>query len=103
MAESHFGADGNGFPGLKAMVSDPLGDIDARAVNSVVIGGDGDRAGILVRVGRYGTYLQRGRGARQRPGADRSPTSRPPSARWSCFKRRTKIGCWAPTRTAVCR
>ena len=60
MVESHFGADGNGDPGLKAMVSDPLGDIDARAVNSVVIGGDGDRAGILVRVGRYGTYLQRG-------------------------------------------
>ena len=59
MVESHFGADGNGDPGLKAMVSDPLGDIDARAVNSVVIGGDGDRAGILVRVGRYGTYLQR--------------------------------------------
>ena len=60
----YFGADGNGDPGLRAMVSDRLGEIDARAVNSVVIGGsdsgtdDGD--GIVVRVGRYGTYLQRG-------------------------------------------
>ena len=64
----YFGAEGNGDPGLKAMVSDRLGEIDARAVNSVVIGGsdggtgdgDGDGDGIVVRVGRYGTYLQRG-------------------------------------------
>ncbi len=59
----YFGVDGNGDPGLKAMVSDRLGEIDARAVNSVVIGGsEGDDAGdgIVVRVGRYGTYLQRG-------------------------------------------
>ena len=58
----YFGADANGDPGLKAMVSDRLGEIDARAVNSVVIGdGDGaDGDGIVVRVGRYGTYLQRG-------------------------------------------
>ena len=63
LSRFYFGADGNGDPGLKAMVSDRLGEIDARAVNSVVIGGsdasdDGD--GIVVRVGRYGTYLQRG-------------------------------------------
>ena len=58
----YFGADANGDPGLKAMVSDRLGEIDARAVNSVVIGsaGDADGDGIVVRVGRYGTYLQRG-------------------------------------------
>ena len=58
----YFGADANGDPGLKAMVSDRLGEIDARAVNSVVIGGsDGSEGGgIVVRIGRYGTYLQRG-------------------------------------------
>ena len=44
------------------MVSDRLGEIDARAVNSVVIGGGdaGDGDGIVVRVGRYGTYVQHG-------------------------------------------
>ena len=66
LSRFYFGAEGNGDPGLKAMVSDRLGEIDARAVNSVVIGGgdDGDGGddggGIVVRVGRYGTYLQRG-------------------------------------------
>ncbi len=40
--------------GLKALVSD-LGDIDARAVNTFPIGED-----IVVRVGRYGPYLERG-------------------------------------------
>jgi len=36
-----------------------LGEIDAREVNSIPIaGGDGD--GIVIRVGRYGPYLQRG-------------------------------------------
>jgi len=56
----YFGAEANGDPGLKAMVSDRLGDIDARAVNSVTIGGGDGGDGIVVRVGRYGTYLQRG-------------------------------------------
>ena len=63
LSRFYFGADGDGDPGLRAMVSDRLGEIDARAVNSVVIGGsDGgdDASGIVVRVGRYGTYLQRG-------------------------------------------
>ena len=62
LSRFYFGADGNGDPGLRAMVSDRLGEIDARAVNSVVIGGGdaGDGDGIVVRVGRYGTYLQRG-------------------------------------------
>ena len=64
LSRFYFGAEANGDPGLKAMVSDRLGEIDARAVNSVVIGGsDGgseDGGGIVVRVGRYGTYLQRG-------------------------------------------
>jgi DNA topoisomerase-1 len=44
----------NGEEGLREMVSD-LGDIDAREVNSFPVG-----AGIVVRVGRYGQYLERG-------------------------------------------
>jgi len=41
-------------PGLKELVSD-LGEIDARAVNTIEIGD-----GIEVRVGRYGPYIERG-------------------------------------------
>jgi DNA topoisomerase I len=44
----------NGEPGLHALVSD-LGEIDARAVNSIEIGD-----GIVLRVGRYGPYVERG-------------------------------------------
>ncbi len=40
--------------GLKALVSD-LGEIDARAINSLKISDD-----IVLRVGRYGPYLERG-------------------------------------------
>jgi DNA topoisomerase-1 len=42
-------------PGLKAMVSDRLSEIDAKDVSSFPLGG----SGIVVRVGRYGTYLER--------------------------------------------
>ena len=44
-------------PGLKTMVSDRLGRIDAREVNSVAIGSG---AGIVARVGRFGPYVERG-------------------------------------------
>ncbi|HEX3827602.1 MAG TPA: type I DNA topoisomerase [Sporichthyaceae bacterium] len=40
--------------GLKKLVSEHIGEIDAREVNSVDIGG-----GIVVRVGRYGPYVER--------------------------------------------
>ena len=46
--------------GLRAAVSDRLGDIDARAVNSIPIGTDEDGEAVVVRVGRYGPYVQRG-------------------------------------------
>jgi len=46
-------------PGLKAMTSD-IGDIDAREVNSIPIGANPDGEPIVVRVGRYGPYLQMG-------------------------------------------
>src|SRR5438270_3091126 len=50
---------GNGREGLHDLVHERLGEIDAREVNSIPIaGGDGD--GIVIRVGRYGPYLQRG-------------------------------------------
>ena len=46
--------------GLKAMVSDRLGAIDARHVNSVAIGTDDGGGEITARVGRFGSYVERG-------------------------------------------
>jgi DNA topoisomerase I len=46
--------------GLKASVAAHLGDIDAREINSILIGEGSDGTPIVVRVGRYGPYLQRG-------------------------------------------
>jgi len=47
---------GNGDPGLRSLVTDHLEGIDAREVNSIEI----PRSDIVVRVGRYGPYLERG-------------------------------------------
>ncbi|HEU5267218.1 MAG TPA: type I DNA topoisomerase, partial [Jatrophihabitans sp.] len=43
--------------GLKRLIANRLEEIDARGVNSIPIGD-----GVVVRVGRYGPYLQRGDG-----------------------------------------
>ncbi|MBV9412145.1 MAG: DNA topoisomerase I, partial [Acidimicrobiia bacterium] len=62
---------GNGRQGLHDLVHNRLGEIDAREVNSIPLAwgdgdadnGDGSGEGdgqIIVRVGRYGPYLQRG-------------------------------------------
>ncbi|HZD06004.1 MAG TPA: DNA topoisomerase, partial [Longimicrobiales bacterium] len=49
-----------GADGLRRAVEEKLGDIDARAVNSVSIGTDSIDRPIVARVGRYGPYLERG-------------------------------------------
>jgi DNA topoisomerase-1 len=58
----YFGHVGKGgkadAPGLKRMVAERLADIDARAVNSISIGDPSD--GVVVRVGRFGPYVQEG-------------------------------------------
>ncbi|MGH9277391.1 MAG: type I DNA topoisomerase [Acidimicrobiales bacterium] len=51
---------GNGRPGLKSLVDDRLGEIDAREINSIPIGTDDAGQEIVVRVGRYGPYVMRG-------------------------------------------
>ena len=59
-------ADGDPGPrvgdghGLKEAVSSTSATIDAREVNSIPIGADRDGGAVVVRVGRYGPYLQRG-------------------------------------------
>jgi DNA topoisomerase-1 len=45
--------------GLKRMVTEQLGDIDARGVNSIPLYRDDAGRDVVVRVGRYGPYLQR--------------------------------------------
>ena len=52
----YFGDGAGGEAGLQKLVTDDLADIDARAVNSIPI----PRTDIVVRVGRYGPYLERG-------------------------------------------
>ena len=47
---------GDGDPGLQSLVTDQLEGIDARDVNSIQI----PRSDVVVRVGRYGPYLERG-------------------------------------------
>ncbi|MEP6464109.1 MAG: type I DNA topoisomerase [Frankiaceae bacterium] len=45
--------------GLKRLVAERLGDIDAREINSIPIG-ETEAGPVEVRVGRYGPYVQRG-------------------------------------------
>lgn len=54
------GESSNGSVGLRQAVSAHLDDIDAREVNSIRIGTDAEGRDVVVRVGRYGPYLQRG-------------------------------------------
>ena len=56
------GAAGRSGLGLKELVEERLGEIDARAVNSIPLGADPDGVPIVARVGRYGPYLERGDG-----------------------------------------
>jgi len=52
---------GNGTPGLAELVGDErVAEIDARAINTLPVGVDENGAEIVVRVGQYGPYLQRG-------------------------------------------
>jgi DNA topoisomerase-1 len=46
--------------GLKALVTDRLGEIDAREVNSLPVGVAEDGEQVIARVGRYGPYVQKG-------------------------------------------
>ncbi len=55
-------ADGGGgsAPGLKTLVEDSLGAVDAAELNTMVIGADVDGEIVVVKPGRYGPYVKRG-------------------------------------------
>jgi DNA topoisomerase-1 len=61
----YFGSNGaqmktiSGGGGLKRMVTENLGEIDARGINSIPLFRDDAGRDVVVRVGRYGPYLQR--------------------------------------------
>jgi DNA topoisomerase-1 len=50
---------GNLSVGLRTLVAERLNEIDARAINSLPLGKDEQDRDIIIRVGRYGPYLQR--------------------------------------------
>jgi DNA topoisomerase-1 len=51
---------GNGRPGLHQLVTDQLGEMDPRALNSILIGADPNGEKIEARSGRFGPFLSRG-------------------------------------------
>src|SRR5207302_10868888 len=58
LSSFYFGA--NGDSGLKPMVDNAMDEIDAAAVNSIKLGDTPEGAAVVVRVGKYGPYLQVG-------------------------------------------
>ncbi len=51
---------GNGMPGLKPLLEAKVDEIDPREVCSIPLGSDEEGRDIIIRVGRYGPFLQRG-------------------------------------------
>jgi DNA topoisomerase-1 len=65
---------GNGKPGLRELVADEqLAKIDPRAISVVPIGQDKDGTPVVVRVGRYGPFVQRGEDERASIPPDLAP------------------------------
>ena len=105
LSQFYFGEDEE--PGLREKVADRLGDIDARAVNSIPIGDDDDGIPIIARVGQFGPYLERGRlGAFHLPvaGGDGAEAVGhwQPAQRSTVHLRRNLVGAAADDRIVVC-
>ncbi|MGA8113448.1 MAG: type I DNA topoisomerase [Actinocatenispora sp.] len=58
--------------GLKRLVTEQLSEIDARGVNSIPLHADEEGREVVVRVGRYGPYLQRRRPDEDPNGGERA-------------------------------
>ncbi|MDQ3470243.1 MAG: type I DNA topoisomerase, partial [Actinomycetota bacterium] len=57
--QSFYFGDGQ-LPGLKRLVEENLGEIDAAAINTFSLGTDDDGNEVVVKPGRYGPYVKRG-------------------------------------------
>ena len=66
LSKFYFGNDET--EGLKHKVDERLGEIDARAVNSIPLGVSEDGELVVARVGKFGPYVQRGEGGPDNPG-----------------------------------
>ncbi len=66
------GSGSDGAAGLQRLVSE-LGEIDARKLSTFPLGDLDSNAGIVVRVGRYGTYVEDGEGRRANVAEDLPP------------------------------
>jgi DNA topoisomerase-1 len=64
---------GNGDPGLKELLESKVDEVDARAVCTIPLGTPEGEAEVVVRVGRYGPYLQQGEDRRASIPADLPP------------------------------
>ncbi len=94
--------DGDHLGGLKELVTD-LGAIDAREVSSFPVGND-----IMLRVGRYGPYVERGEKDSRTTSAPTSPrtsrrTSSASSTPRNCSPSRAATSSWAPTPSRATR
>ncbi len=56
----YFGDADDELPGLKRLVEENLGEIDAAEINTFPIGNDPDGNAIVVKPGKYGPYVKRG-------------------------------------------
>ncbi len=75
----HFYFGDDETEGLKHKVDERLGEIDARAINSIPLGVSEDGELVVARVGKFGPYVQRGEGGPDNPGNTASiPDDIPP-------------------------
>ena len=82
------------FPGVKPLTED-LGAIDARGIATFPI--DGTDA--VLRVGRYGAYVERGERSGPTSPSTSPPTSSRPRRPSSCSPSRRATASWAPIPT----
>lgn len=60
LSQFYFGTEDDDLPGLKRLVEENLGEIDAAEINTFPLGLDGDGNEIVVKPGKFGPYVKRG-------------------------------------------
>src|SRR5690606_19223764 len=60
LQQFYFGDESETLPGLKRLVEENLGEIDAAQINTFPIGRDDEGNEVVVKPGKYGPYVKRG-------------------------------------------